>query len=99
MIVEERVGSVIFYLDPALRAELRPGQLRGERADTVAKWTDAKHGSMYALPESRVEKFGASLGVDKADWEPAGRYRLYCVKASTHPTEKTLARSGNPAMR
>ncbi|MHB8901958.1 MAG: ArnT family glycosyltransferase [Thermoguttaceae bacterium] len=77
VIVEERVGSVIFYLEPALRARLRPGQIRGERAREVEELEDAQPGTVYALAESRMEEASRDLDLDDASWQPAGRYRLY----------------------
>ena len=77
VIVEDRVGSVIFYLDPALRAQLRPGQIRGERAFDVVGLDELKPGSLCAVAESRVEYTGKYLDVDKMPWRSVGRYRLY----------------------
>ncbi len=77
VIVEERVGSVLFYMNPALRAQLRPGQLRGERAKEVEYLEDLKPDAVYALAECRAEYAGRYLDVEKAVWRPAGRYRLY----------------------
>ena len=77
VIVEERIGSAIFYLDPALRAELRPGQIRAERAYDVADLDDLKPGSLYVVAESRVEYTGRYLDVDESPWELIGRHRIY----------------------
>jgi len=99
VIVEERVGSVIFYLDPALRWQLRPGQIRGERARNVEELEDVKPDTVYALAESEVEYASRYLDVEKAPWAPAGRYRLYTGTASPCRTKEPAIRAGHLSMR
>jgi dolichyl-phosphate-mannose-protein mannosyltransferase len=77
VIVEERVGSAIFYLDPTLRAELQPGQIRAERARNIAGLGELDPGSLYVLAESRVDYTGKYLDVEESPWESIGRYRIY----------------------
>lgn len=77
VIVEDRVGSVIFYLDPRLRSSLRPGQIRGERAYDVAVQENTKPGSLYAVADNRMEFTSRHLAVDETPCQTAGRYRLY----------------------
>lgn len=99
VIVEERVGSVIFYLDPALRAELRPGQVRGERAYDVEEFEDLDAGACYALAEWRVEEASEHLELSDFDWRRAGSYRLYGMDGPSHQDRISVARSPAASMR
>lgn len=98
VIVEERVGSVVFYLDPALRAQLRPGQVRGKRVDEAVPLKDLKQGTTYALAESRLDDVERSLGLENADWESAGRFRIYTGTA-TLASDESVAQSSSRPMR
>jgi len=99
VIVEDRVGSVIFYLDPALRAQLRRGQVRGARAEAVDDLKDLKPGTLYALAECRVEEAGRHLDVENTPWKQAGRYRLYCGAELQGLSEKTVSGAEALSMR
>ena len=77
VIIEDRVGSVIFYLDPSLRTQLRPGQIRGERAFDVAALNEHQPASLCVVAESRVDFTSRFLPVNETPWQSAGRYRLY----------------------
>ncbi len=77
VVVEQRIGSVVFYLDPQLRAQLRPGQILGERARSVEQLEDLRPDTFYALAESDVDEASGYLDVETPSWTPAGRYRLY----------------------
>lgn len=98
VIVEERVGSAIFYLDPVLRAELRPGQIRAERAHNIGDLGDLKPGSVYVVAESRLDYTGRYLDVDETPWGSVGRYRVYegeagpCRRMANAPAESPSVR-------
>ncbi len=86
VIVEERVGSIVFYLDPCLRARLRPGQILGERARKLNAINDLVPGTVYALPDSEIEHASRYLDLDQVPWESAGRYRLYAASPAKRGT-------------
>ena len=92
VIVEDRVGSVIFYLDATLRAKLRPEQIHGERAYDIVDRDEARVGSLYAVAENRVKFANGFLDLEKTPWESAGRFRLY-EGATLHSGSASLAQS------
>jgi len=62
LVAEERIGSFVFYLDPRLRAGLKPGQLELWCADQPPQ---LRPGDVVALPERRLAQ--ASEYVDLGD--------------------------------
>jgi hypothetical protein len=77
LIVEERVGSIVFYLDRSLRDELRPGQLASLRLSRLDELLSAEPGTVVAVPERWVPKLAQQLRLSDSDFQQAGRYRLY----------------------
>ena len=77
MIVEDRVGSIVFYLHPNLRNALRQGQLqpvRAKRMDQAAQFAPDK---VVAVAQVRVPRVQKHFDLDAIPFETAGRYRLY----------------------
>jgi 4-amino-4-deoxy-L-arabinose transferase-like glycosyltransferase len=74
VIAEERPGSLIFYLDPKLRARLAPGQIaqagREQNLDLVPL-------DVIAVPEDRVKQAEKYLDLRDRKSKSVGRYRLY----------------------
>jgi 4-amino-4-deoxy-L-arabinose transferase len=74
-VLRQRLGSVIFYLAPPLRAEATPGRIRQvQLSDLRAR--RAPPGTVVAVAaqdQARVEPFVAP----GASYREAGRYRLY----------------------
>jgi 4-amino-4-deoxy-L-arabinose transferase-like glycosyltransferase len=88
MIVEDRVGSVVFYLDPDLRKALRQGQLEPVRArqmDQAARFSPDK---VVAIAEARLPRVSRHFDLDAIPFQSAGRYRLY-QPGELRPIEKT----------
>jgi hypothetical protein len=73
-IADERVGSVVFYLDTKLRAALKPEQIRGV---PLERWGKAEPGTIVALAERNVERAGRFLKLRDVPFQRAGHYRLY----------------------
>jgi 4-amino-4-deoxy-L-arabinose transferase-like glycosyltransferase len=74
LVAEERIGSLIFYLEPSLRSELREKQI-----DRLLKNkpTELPPGTIIALPErfsDRAEQYKELLDLP---YKTVGRYRLY----------------------
>lgn len=73
LMVEERIGSLAFYLAPKLRADLKDGQLECLFADSSIQ---LKPGDMIAVPVRRLSKAADYLELGDSH-ESVGRYRLY----------------------
>ena len=77
MIVGDRVGSIVFYLNRDLRNDLRQGQLqpiRAKRMDEAAQFAPDK---IVAVAQVRVDRVQKYFDLDAIPFETAGRYRLY----------------------
>jgi 4-amino-4-deoxy-L-arabinose transferase-like glycosyltransferase len=75
-IVEERIGSFVFYLDPRLRAGMKDEQLASLLADESVEW---RPGDAVALPMRKISKAVESLDLGHVPYESVGRYRLYRI--------------------
>ena len=77
VVVEERIGSLVFYLDRHLRARLRPGQLESVGAKRMAELSRREPGTVIALAQQRVKKACRYVDLTGLAFQRAGRYRLY----------------------
>lgn len=77
LITEDRIGSLLFYLQRDLRAGLREDQLEEVLLEDLAKLPKAEPDTMVALPERRVDRAGDHFDLAGVDYQPVGRYRLY----------------------
>jgi hypothetical protein len=94
LVAEERIGSFVFYLDPWLRAGLKPGQLQEWCADQPPP---LQPGDVIALPERRLSQASEYLDLGDNPFEKAGRYRLYTITASNAaPNDRTTSAAGPP---
>ncbi|MBN2475310.1 MAG: glycosyltransferase family 39 protein [Pirellulales bacterium] len=91
LIADERLGSIVFYLDRDLRAELPGGRLKAVQLRDIAAFPSVPPGAVLALPESRVDGAGRQfLDLAQLEYRPAGRYRLYDAVA-LQPRFRTAA--------
>ena len=74
LVAEQRIGSLIFYLDADLRAELRDGQLRHAKLAKMSRLDDE---GMLVVPEEKVRYARRFVDLSGVEYETAGRYRLY----------------------
>ena len=78
-VAEERIGSLVFYLDPRLRAGLKPDQV---------EWLSAKEppplrpGDVVALPDQKRYRTAGWLDLEGNPCETVGRYRLYHISTA-----------------
>jgi hypothetical protein len=82
-----RIGSLVFYLDPTLRAKLtddRLQQLSSEEEPPL------RPGDAIAVPQWRVRKLRKYFDVDHNPYESIGPYRLY------HLPTREAALGGTP---
>lgn len=75
-VVEERIGSVVFYLDPTLRAELTTDKLSRFSLDQPPQLVP---GDMIVVPRRKLEKSLEVLNLGDSPYESVGRYRLYRI--------------------
>ena len=75
-VVEERIGSVVFYLDPTLRAGLTTDKLSRLSLDRPPQ---LEPGDAVAVPRRKLEKSVEVLDLGDSPYESAGRYRLYRI--------------------
>jgi 4-amino-4-deoxy-L-arabinose transferase-like glycosyltransferase len=77
-IAEERVGSLVFYLDPRLRKGLKPGQVERLRAEHPPA---LRPGDVVAVPDQQRDRTAGWLDLDGNPCETVGRFRLYRIVA------------------
>jgi len=79
LVVDERIGSLVFYLDPRLRAGLREGQIKYVRLGEIlrADQCGSESGMVMVLPDRRLKQIGEHLDLAGADYRQVGRHRLY----------------------
>ncbi|MBN1394035.1 MAG: glycosyltransferase family 39 protein [Pirellulales bacterium] len=77
-VVEERIGSVVFYLDPQIRSGLTPDRLQRLSFEEPPQLAPA---DAVAFPLWRFDRKASGLDFDFHDepCETAGRYRLYRI--------------------
>jgi hypothetical protein len=73
-VAEERAGSLVFYLDAALRAELTEKRIQFLPTDPP---TPLRAGDVVAVKVRNLSKAEAWLDLAGSTYEPAGQYRLY----------------------
>jgi len=94
MMAEERLGSVVFYLDRDLRAGLRKDQIQQV---ALADLPEAEAGAVVALPQRHVEWAGHYYDLSDVTYQPVGRYRLY--DAAKLESRLLTAAAGSDTMR
>jgi 4-amino-4-deoxy-L-arabinose transferase-like glycosyltransferase len=77
VILEGRVGSLLFYLDPKLRAGLHPDQLQGLPAEELAEAIICEPDALIVLSETQVPRVQRRVDLSGIEHEHVGRYRLY----------------------
>jgi 4-amino-4-deoxy-L-arabinose transferase-like glycosyltransferase len=87
LVVEERIGSVIFYLDRELRAGLRPTQLQRVDFDDLAGMRRLTRGSMIAVPKTAtsgpIPTLSGSEQTGRLRVQQVGHYQVYEVPNET----------------
>ena len=81
-VVDERIGSLIFYLDPGLRKGLTPGRLDDVTYNAVLGRLATAPGSvLVAIDEREAERLARRGRLGAIEHDRAGRYRVYTVSA------------------
>ncbi len=95
VIAEERIGSIVFYLDRDLRAGLRVGQIEQAK---LAQFPALQSEMVVALPERRVGRAGGYFDLGGVPYQHAGRYRVYRA-ADLQPRVLTAAGAAGGVIR
>lgn len=74
LMVDQRVGSIVFYLDPSLRADLAPGTIRWVR---ISRLPAPEPGVLVAVAERDLRRAAQWVQLEGVPYQQAGRFRLY----------------------
>ena len=77
LMVQERIGSVVFYLDRDLRSRLQPGQMANLDIDDVMPSPALGANEWIAIPERHLHLALDDYDLAALPYEQAGRFRLY----------------------
>ena len=77
LVVDERIGSLVFYLDKSLRMFLRDDQLQAVQVDAIRHWPRADDQTQIVISEQRAEKVGKILDLSGVPCQRAGRWQIY----------------------
>ncbi|MGD0896699.1 MAG: glycosyltransferase family 39 protein [Thermoguttaceae bacterium] len=84
-VVEERIGSLVFYLPQDLRAGLREGQIVRLPLEAGAPLPVFAPDDLLAVPDRALAEALPRLGLSATPYERAGHYRIYrandCTRA------------------
>jgi hypothetical protein len=81
LVLEERIGSVIFYLDPELRAQLKPDQFVNIRVGGFCDLSAMQDDEIAVLPRFRETRVNQYLDVFGVPSQSVGHYRIYTANA------------------
>jgi hypothetical protein len=77
MLAQERVGSVLFYLDRGLRDRLQPGQIANQDVGDPLPCPRAGADECIAIPERHLQWCRNDYDLDSAPYEKIDGFRLY----------------------
>jgi hypothetical protein len=79
-IVRDRLGSIVFYLTPRLRAGLTRDRIRLVTPREV-RIMRAPAGTLVAIDDDTLGRMSSFVVLDGVPYERAGQYRLYTAEA------------------
>jgi 4-amino-4-deoxy-L-arabinose transferase-like glycosyltransferase len=85
LVAEERLGSLVFYLDPELRLRLKEKQIGMIFHDQP---TEIPPGTVVVLPERRGDQAFRYKELAGLTYKTIGRYRLYKIAGRDQHTEE-----------
>lgn len=81
-VVDERIGSVVFYLDPALRRDLTPARIENVPLGLLlGRLPTAPPDVLVALADRDLPRFERGLNLAGVPFDQAGRHRVYTADA------------------
>ncbi|MGD0383196.1 MAG: hypothetical protein ABSA77_06745, partial [Thermoguttaceae bacterium] len=85
LVAEERLGSLVFYLDPGLRLRLKEKQIGMIFYDQP---TEVPPGSVIVLPQRRGNQAYRYAELTGLPYKTVGRYRVYEIADSAERTDE-----------
>ena len=79
LVVEERVGSLVFYLDHELRSDLREEQIVSLALYLDRPLPPFSPGDVLAIPDRALAGALPLIGLSAAPYQRAGHYRIYAA--------------------
>ncbi|MGA2031120.1 MAG: glycosyltransferase family 39 protein [Thermoguttaceae bacterium] len=89
LLADERIGSLVFYLDPQLRANLQQGPLESIALGSLGIWSRAEPTAVVVLSERKARRIQRHLDLLSVACQHVGRHRLY--QAGDLTTELRIA--------
>ena len=77
LMAQERVGSVLFYLDRDLREQLQPGQIANQDIDDPLPSPPMGRSEQLAIGERHVHTAQNDYNLSAVPFESVGRFRIY----------------------
>jgi 4-amino-4-deoxy-L-arabinose transferase len=78
-IVRQRLGSVVFYLEPALRQQVTAARLRQVQPRELRQFT-APRGTLVAVADEDVSRVARVVPLSGVPYDWLGRYRVYTAE-------------------
>ncbi|MBX9789484.1 MAG: glycosyltransferase family 39 protein [Pirellulales bacterium] len=91
IIADERLGSILFYLSPELRRQLRGDQILACRFSQWDGVTDLPPDSVLAIPRAKARRGERDLRLVTAPFDVVGHYRLYRASDARPPASLATA--------
>lgn len=89
-ILDERVGSVLFYLRPELRTGLTPDRVEGVSFGRALTQGGTRPGTVLAIPRTTMPRLLNRLELADVPYGAAGRYRVYDAGALRNARPKPV---------
>ena len=77
LMVQDRIGSVVFYLDRDLRNQLHPGQMAYQNIPDPMPLPVLDTKEWVVIPERHVHTVSSAYDLSALPYEQAGHFRLY----------------------
>ena len=98
IIADERLGSILFYLSPELRRQLRGDQILSCRFSQWDGVTELPPDSVLAIPRAKARRGERDLRLGTAPFDVVGHYRLYRASDARPPASLAAAPRDHDAL-
>jgi 4-amino-4-deoxy-L-arabinose transferase-like glycosyltransferase len=89
-VLGDRVGSLIFYLDPTIRGGLTPDRVPSIGLDRLLGARRPPPDTLVAVSHDRLGALTSRVPLDGVPFEQAGHYRLYTAEAIVEAVDRRL---------
>jgi hypothetical protein len=97
VLAQERIGSVVFYLDRDLRSQLQLGQMMNQDIDDPLPLPALGTKEWIVIPERHLHTALHDYDLSSLPYERAGRFRLY-RRSDAEPRE-LVSQADSPLLR